>query len=195
MTLIDLMKLVAAITLAFGSGAVVVIGLSKWLGDLWAARILQDERAKIERHLSEHAHELGLAKSSYDHYLDLILNYYKLFYQHYRLCQRASYADGHEKDDGTITSTKDEFFEKLDYFLTEWAEREGKIRLLLPAPILATHMEAVTAFNSFKRVMQKFDSSPESHKAKFDSFVKIDDVKKKLEQQLRDFLRTEKLLK
>lgn len=191
----EMLKLVAAVTTSFGSGAVVVILLSKWLGGLWAGRILQEERGKIEVKLSEFGHELSLAKASYDHYLDLVLDYYKVFYRHYRICQRASEADAHRQSDGSITRTKDEYFDALDAHLVDWAEREGKLRILLPSPILATHVEAVNAFNSFKRAIQKFDTSEEARRSKKDAFIAIDAVKQKLEQQLREFLRTENLLK
>lgn len=195
MSFAEMLKLIAAITFSFGSGAVVVVVLSKWLGDLWASRILQQERAKLEQHLSDHTHELGLAKSSYDHYLVLILDYYKTFYRHYRLCQRVSGADAHGQPDGTTTHTKDDFLKAIDQHLHDWEDKEGKIRILLPASILTTHMEAIDAFNKFKRAVDKFDSSAGSHKNKHDAFVTIDAVKQKLELQLRDFLRTEKLLK
>ena len=143
----EMLKLITAVTASFGSGAVIVVLLSKWLGGLWAGRILQEERAKIELKLSEFGHELSLAKSSYDHYLDLVLDYYKVFYRHYRLCQRASSADAHRQPDGSITKTKDDYFNALDAHLTDWTEREAKLRILLPSPILATHTEAVDAFN------------------------------------------------
>jgi len=195
MALEDMLKLIVAVAASFGSGAVIVVVLSKWLGGLWAARILQEERGKIEHQLSELSHELSLAKSSYDHYLDLILDYYKIFYRHYRLCQRASGADAHKQPDGSVTFTKDDFFNSLDTHLAEWSDREGKIRLLLPTPILGTHMEATDAFNIFKRALKEFDTSEESRQAKKNAFLVIDSVKGKLEQQLRDFLRTERLLK
>jgi hypothetical protein len=195
MSLADMLKIIVAVAASFGSGAIIVIALSKWLGDLWASRILQEERAKLEQKLADHAHELGLAKSSYDHYLDLILDYYKIFYRHYRLCQRVERADAHRQPDGTITHTRDDFLNAIDQHLQDWAEREGKIRILLPSPILATHMEAIDAFNRFKRTVDDFDSSVESHKAKHDAFVVVDSVKQKLESQIRDFLRTEQLLK
>ena len=67
MTIEDALTLVGAVTVSFGGGAVIVIGLSAYLGDLWAKRILHSEQ-----------HEFSLAKSSYDHYLDLILEYYQI---------------------------------------------------------------------------------------------------------------------
>lgn len=165
-------------------GAVIVIGLSSYLGDLWAKRILQTEH-----------HELGLAKSSYDHYLDLILEYYQVFYRHYRMCRRAANADGHRLPDGTITSTQDEFFVALDGFLTDWAAKEGKIRLLLPSRILALHDEAIDGFNGFKKAVDAFRKDDKTRQAKMDAFKNVEGIKSRLEEALREFLRTEKLLK
>lgn len=184
MTLLDALTLVGAVTLSFGGGAAVVIALSGWLGNIWATRTLQRE-----------AHELGLAKSSYDHYLDLILEYYRVFYGHYRRCQRTAGADGHRQPDGSITSTKDEFLDELDAFLADWAAQEGRIRLLLPSRILALHMEAIDAFNQFKRAVDRFRKDDTTRKEKEQAFAAIESVKSRLEEALREFLRTEKLLK
>lgn len=184
MAIEDALTLVGAVAVSFGSCAVIVIGLSSYLGDLWAKRILQNEH-----------HELGLAKSSYDYYLDLILEYYQVFYRHYRMCQRAANADGHRLPDGTITSTQDEFLEALDSFLIDWATQEGKIRLLLPSRILALHGEAIDSFNVFKRAVEGFRKDDATRKAKVEAFRKVESVKSQLEDALREFLRTEKLLK
>ena len=43
------MEIVGAIGLSLGGGAVLVFALSKWLGDLWAKRILENERANLTR--------------------------------------------------------------------------------------------------------------------------------------------------
>lgn len=184
MAIEDALTLIGAVTVSFGGGAAIVIGLSSYLGDLWAKRILQNE-----------LHELGLAKSSYDHYLDLILEYYQIFYRHYRMCQRAANADGHRLPDGTITSTQDEFLEALDGFLIDWAAQEGKIRLLLPSKILALHGEAIDSFNTFKRSVEGFRKDDKTRQAKMDAFKNVEGVKSRLEEALREFLRTEKLLK
>lgn len=184
MSIEDALTLIGAVALSFGGGAAIVIGLSSYLGNLWAKRILQTEQ-----------HELGLVKSSYDHYLDLILDYYQVFYRHYRMCQRAANADGHRLPDGKITSTQDEFLEALDDFLVDWAAQEGRIRLLLPSRILEIHGEAVDSFNGFKCAVEGFRKNDATREAKVEAFRKVEDVKSRLEGALREFLRTEKLLK
>lgn len=184
MTIENALTLIGAVTISFGGGAAIVIGLSAYLGDLWAKRILHNEQ-----------YELGLAKSSYDHYLDLILEYYQIFHRHYRMCQRAANADGHRLPDGTITSTQDEFLEALDGFLIDWRAHEGKIRLLLPSKILELHCEAIECFNLFKRAVEGFSKDDITRQDKIDAFMKVESVKLRLEEALRGFLRTEKLLK
>jgi hypothetical protein len=180
----DMIKLLAAAIISFGGGAVIVIALSKWLGDLWARRILQEEE-----------HELHFAKSSYEHYLDLILTYYKIFYRHYRMCQRAVSADIYRKPDGTITNSREEFLATSDIRLKEWAENEGEIRLLLPKKILDIHLESVNCFNRLHLAVDEFDTTDATRKEREEAFLALDDVKNKLELQLREFLRTEKLVK
>src|SRR3989344_984075 len=86
----DILKIVALILASCGGGAVVVVGLASWLGNLWAGRILQTERGRLDTQLEALRHELGITKSAYEHHLDLILDYYATFYRHYRLCQRTA---------------------------------------------------------------------------------------------------------
>lgn len=45
----DLLSIVGAMLLSFGGGAVIVFALSKWLGGVWAGRILENERATLAR--------------------------------------------------------------------------------------------------------------------------------------------------
>ncbi|MCK9532570.1 MAG: hypothetical protein M0R77_18820 [Gammaproteobacteria bacterium] len=191
----DILKIVGAIAASFGGGAVIVIALSGWLGNLWAKRILQTEQAILQAQIEELRHEMGLVKSSYERYLDLMLDYYTVFYRHYRLCQRAANADAYRSSEGEITFTQDEFLAGLDSFLTDWSAQEGKIRLLLPSEALAVHSEAIDAFNRFKRSVVGFRKDDETRKAKQDAFASIEDVKRRMEDTIRKFLRTEKLLK
>lgn len=191
----DILKLLGSVAISFGGGAVIIIALSGWLADLWAKRILQREDASLKEKIEDLRHELGLAKSSCDHYLDLILEYYRVFFRHYRSCQRAANADAHRQPDGQITFTKDEFLSDLDTFLVDWAAQEGKIRLLLPSSILALHIEAVDCFNLFKRAIDDFCKDEKSRSEKKEAFLAVHDVKSRMEKSLREFLRTEKLLK
>lgn len=195
MSLEDTLTIIGAVTLSFGGGAAIVIALSGWLADMWAKRILQREQASLNERLEGLRHELGLARSSYEHYLDLILEYYRVFYRHYRLCQRTANVDAHRQPDGQIIYTKDEFLSALDTFLSDWADQEGKIRLLLPLKTLALHSKAIDCFNRFKRAVDNFRGDEETRNEKTEAFQAIDNVRTQIEETLRDFLRTEKLLK
>lgn len=192
----DIFKITTLIISTFGGGAIIVIALASWLGNLWAKRILQTEKAKIDSQIESIRHEFGITKSSYEHHLDLILDYYASFYNHYRLCQRTATADAHrELPDGEIVHTKDEFFDTLGEFLADWAKKEGRIRLLLPAKLLKLHEEAIAKFNEFKRAVYDFTPAEPIPRKKEIVFKEIDDIKSRLENGLRDFLRTESLLK
>lgn len=196
MTFQEILKIAGLILGSLGGGAFIVVSLSSWLGNLWARRILQNKKANSDVHLASIRHELGIAKSAYEHHLDLILEYYATFYRHYRLCQRTAHADAYRKlPEGELKHSRDEFLDALDGFLADWAAQEGKIRLLLPAKLLETHEEAVVAFNEFKRSVQAFSSAEPYPREKAKVFNKIDGIKVKLEAGLREFLRTESLLK
>ena len=114
----------------------------------------------------------------------------------YRLCQRTAHADAHrELPDGEIIYTKDEFIEALGGFLSDWAAQEGRIRLLLPTKLLSVHEEAVARFNEFKRAVHEFSPAEPVPRKKEEAFRGVEEVKSKLEAGLREFLRTESLLK
>ena len=178
-----------------GIGFTVISALIAWLGALWQKRILQREQAKYSQKLEELRHERGLTKSTYERYLDSILDYYKVFYKHYRLCQRAANADGHRQPDGTITKTKDDFFEGLELFLSDIKDQEGRLRLLLPSNILSIHEESYEAFNRFKDAVKQFKNTDETREKKRQTFAEIERIKTAMEIEIRQFLRTERLLK
>ena len=177
----------------FGGWAVVVIGLTTFLTTMFAKRTLQREAALFSEKLTDIGHEFKLRESSYEKYLDLLLDWYSAFYRHYRLCQNATDQDAHLFDGMTI-KTKDIFFEQLGNYKSELNAWEGKTRLVLPKHLLKLHEESIAAFNEFKDVMKQTNYGEDFHSAKQDAFARIIDIKDKLEAGLRDFLRTERLI-
>jgi hypothetical protein len=45
----SLLEIVGAIGISIGGGTVIVFALSKWLGNIWAGRILENEKASLSR--------------------------------------------------------------------------------------------------------------------------------------------------
>ena len=179
---------------AFGGWAAVVAVLVHFLADIFARRTLQREAAGLSEKVAELGHELKLRESSFAKHLDLLLDYYSIFYRHYRLCQNATNQDAHQFPDGSIMRTKDEFFENLGRYLFESKAQEGKARLVLPLPLLALHEESIDAFNKFKDVMKRTLYDDTYHEAKRQAFAEVDSIKSQLEAGLRDFIRTENML-
>lgn len=180
---------------AFGGWAVVVAGLTHYLADTFAKRALQREASKFSEQLAALSHELSLRESSYAKHLDLLLDYYAIFYRHYRLCQNATNQDALRMPDGSTIKTREVFFEQLDEYLSESKAQEGKARLVLPNHLLQLHGEAIDAFNAFKDAMKREMYDEAFHEQKRQAFAKIHFVKEQFEAGLREFLRTEHLLK
>lgn len=191
----EIISLIKEMLKFFGGAICIIVAFVSWLSALWQKRILQQEQNSLMQKLESHKHQLSLAKSSYDNYLDKILEYYNTYYKHYRLCQRACTADAHRQPDGSITSTQDDFDAGLDQFLQEWSSQEGKIRILLPDKILAIHERSITAFNHVRDAVYKFKKDAPSREKKLNAFEQLNDTKCELETALRSFLRTEELLK
>lgn len=180
---------------AFGGWAVVVAALTHYLADIFAKRALQKEAAKFSEQLASISHEMKLQESSYSKHLDLLLDYYAVFYRHYRRCQNAADSDALRMPDGSMIKTREVFFEQLDEYLSEWKAQEGKARLVLPTHLLALHEDAVAAFNQFKDAIKREKYDDKYHADKIEAFAKVHAIKVKLEAGLRQFLRTEHLLK
>jgi signal transduction histidine kinase len=180
---------------AFGGWAVVVAALTHYLSDIFAKRALQREASRFSEQLAGLSHELKLRESSYSKHLDLLLEYYSIFYRHYRLCQNATNQDAHRMPDGTVIKTKEVFFEQLDSYLSESKAQEGKARLVLPTALLQLNEAAIEAFNEFKDAMKRDRYDEEFQEQKRKAFGRVHSVKEQLESGLREFLRTEHLLK
>lgn len=138
-------------------------------------------------------HELTLAKSTYDQYLNTILKYYARIYKHYRSCQNVVNADVAVFPDGTKKWHKEEYLKNLDSFVRELSKDEGYIRLLLPDRLLKLVDALIGAFNNFRDAAKT--STSDNKRRVIECFQEIDDKKNELELGLREFLRTEKLLK
>lgn len=186
---------IVSLLAAFGGWAAVVGALLYFLADLFSKRTLQRESSEISRQLASITHELSLQKSSYERHLELLLEFYQSFYRHYRACQHAAKADAIRLPDGTTTKTKEDFFAELDEYLADTVRLEGRYRLVLPSHILTVHGDAQNAFNAFRSVMRMKSYDEAFHAEKEKCFRNIHEIKDRLESALRDFLRTEHLLK
>ena len=187
-------SIAAAILLSLGGGAAIVAGLFRWLGDITARRILQNEQNAVLLQIEELRKELGLTALSYDKHVHHVVDYYAMFYRHYQLCQRTSHADILRWPDREDIDTKKDFLEKIGSFAEDWNSRQGLLRLILPSPILIIHEKIISAFNDFKDKVQDFDRSDQSSRDNLQqSFVKIDALKQQLETGLRNHLRTDKV--
>lgn len=71
MNLIEFFKLTLA---CFGGSTVAVLALSKWLGNLWANRIIEKERAEYGRQLEAYKNQLEVDRTNVLKQLELNLN-------------------------------------------------------------------------------------------------------------------------
>ena len=120
--------------------------------------------------------------------------YYAAFYRHYRICQNATNYDAHRFEDGTIINTRETFWNNLDRYRQEMADLEGSARLLLPSSLLELHEDSIAAFNAFKEVMKRTTYDDKYQSDKREAFSRILGIQAKLEDGLRNYLRTEHML-
>lgn len=74
----NILKIGGAIIGAVGSASIVIIGLSSWLGKVWAFRIYENERKKHEVELKEFQNKLDIKLAEFNSELDRISHQNKL---------------------------------------------------------------------------------------------------------------------
>ncbi|WP_211466863.1 hypothetical protein [Collimonas silvisoli] len=191
----ELLSLFTWVVSAFGGWTILVSAFVYYLADRMTKRAIQNEGAAISRALATLGHELKLRESSYAKHVDLLLKYYSIFYRHYRLCQNVVNQDALKQPDGTIIKTKDVFFDQLEALLIEFREGEGRIRLVLPEHLLSIHEDSIAAFNDFKNAIKSDIYDDKYHRDIREAFARVIEVKRTMEDGLREFFRTEHLLR
>lgn len=192
----EVIRLISELLDEFGGAVAIIFGLSGWIGLVLAKRIAQKENGvileKLENLKTEHSYE----KISYEKNLELLLDYYDSYHNHYRRCQKTAYVDILRRPGIGDTDVKKQFFDEIDEYVKQWKAKEGKIRLLLPNQLLNLHTNSIGAFNEFRDLVKNYNpKSNESRNKLHDKFKEIDSLKQQMESELRQYLRTEKMLK
>lgn len=78
MSLAELIQLVLA---SFGGATLALLALSKWLGQVWANRILENEKAKHNRELEEYKSRLELEVNKSSRYIDAQFDLYNSLWE------------------------------------------------------------------------------------------------------------------
>jgi hypothetical protein len=179
---------------SLGGGALIVAVLLKWLGGIIAKRILQREQSALLTSLEDLKQELELVRLSYGKHVQHVVDYYTMFYKLYQLSQCTAHADLIRHPDREDLDTKKDYLSKVDDIASDWNNRQGLLRLVLPQQTLTLHERAISEFNNFKNLVKAYDrNSMESRNALNDCFRKINEIKQEIENCLRVYLRTDKV--
>ena len=139
--------------------------------------------------------EFYLTKATYDKYIETVMAYYSNIYRYYRSCLKTAGSTHIEYPDGSTKTTKEIWEQELDEIVREYRIQQGYIRLLLPTKIQDENSNLIDAFNEFRRTIKSEEEGFErQEKLKSIFNDKIEPCKKKLESDLREFLKIEKLV-
>ena len=128
--------------------------------------------------------------------MDLVVDYYAKFWKHFQLCKRAACSEQtRDRVTGEMKDTRDMYLDRIEVELKEWRDFEGRIRLLLPLELLEIHQEAIGKFNELNDAIYEYDGSNELADKKRAVFEELAEIKIQLEDGLRNYLRTESLIK
>jgi hypothetical protein len=157
--------------------------------------LLERVKSSLSRELEGFRQELGLARATFDQHLGLLLDYYNRIYEHYRICQRAVSWDQIVHPERGSVKTKEEYLRRIDSFKEQWNADEGKIRLLLPKRLLESHEAVLSAINRFTVAVKRYSEADSATKLPVEAaFHPLHEALRALEEGLREFLRTERLL-
>jgi len=185
-------SITGAILASLGGAGLIVAALLKWLGQVVANRILQNEQSQLATNLEKLRQELGLTQLSYDRHVQHVVDYYAMFYKSYQLARRTEQADLVWHPDREDLDTKKDYLARIDDIADDWNGRQGLLRLVLPCEALKLHVQAIDAFNTFKNLVAAYDgNNHQSREALRESFLKIEAIKKQLESCLRVHLRVD----
>lgn len=59
--MLEFFEMSASLLVSFGGGAVIVFGLSKWLGEIWGKRILENEKNQHKKEIEEYKSQLEIS--------------------------------------------------------------------------------------------------------------------------------------
>ena len=187
-------EIASAILTALGGATIVVFGLSAFLGKTIATRLAQNQNEKILAKIEELKSELSLTQKSYERQLEHVVDYYSLYYQHYRRCQKVAESEILRHPETGDRCTKKVFEDALDGFKGKWDSLEPRIRLILPRDAYTLHEESVEHFNRFNELLKALPNNMRNEKeALREQFKVIDEAKERLENCLRSYLRTNEI--
>jgi hypothetical protein len=190
----DIWSVPLAILTSVGGGAVIVVALVRWLAEVTAKRILQNEQHAILKSLEELKQELGLARLTYDKHVQQVVEYYGMFYKSYQLCQLTAGADITRRPGLPDLDLKGDYLNKIDSIADEWNAKQGVLRLVLPHNLLRLHEQAISELNRFKDCVTNYRNSDAATRTDLqESFKRFDALKQQLEKGLREHLRTDKV--
>ncbi len=161
-------------------------------------------KSDFQKNIESLRHEHSLIDNTYRLFVKNIIEYYSFFYQHYIKCSRTVNYDIYIPKGSLPLSSSDIFEEHLENFSIKWNNQLGKVKLLFPDGLLELHTKIELQFNEFRDIVmnrEKYlldkavkNSFNEEYKNKLKSiFSKINECKNKIEKEIRNILKINKL--
>lgn len=167
-------------------------------------KITETVRSEFNIKLENIKHESNLINQTYSQFVENIIEYYSIFYNHYIRCSRTANYDMYIPKGGEPQNTSNIFQDQLEEFSENWNKQLGKLMILLPDSLIKIHTEVEKLFNDFRNVVmnrgqylmdQSVNNSygPKYKIELMTIFKDIDLNKKMMEKEIRDILKVEKL--
>lgn len=156
--------------------------------------IIEFLRRMFQKELEFLKSEFAILQTTFSNNYSLVIDFFSAFTEHYRLCQEVVNSDVVQYSDGTSKRSDHIFLEKLDANVSEIKKFDPRIQLIFPQRVFQIYENSITAFNEFRDLVKSYTNLPDKPKKVLtEKFLQIDKLKSELEDELKKYLRTEKL--
>lgn len=167
MDIFEVLKLILA---SFGGATVALLGLSKWLGNVWASRIIEKERARHSAELERLKSQLQMNAQKSSLYVESQFNLYNSLWES---LHNLKIAGDHLWEEANYVN-----LERFSKQLRETTEVIGRRSLLIEDEHREQLMHVIAAFNDFYVGKERLIDLPNRYGENLDYEMRLkDDIK------------------
>jgi hypothetical protein len=151
-------------------------------------------RRYLQRQLEFLKSEFVIIQTTFSNNYTFVLDYYSVYMTYYRACQKVVRFDVTQYPKQAAERTDHAFLAHLDQNVADLMRFDSKIRLIFPQGVLSLYLETIERFNEFAQIVKSFKTLSKKPKVELNKkFREIDELRLRLEKELKRYLRTEKL--
>jgi hypothetical protein len=171
-----MLEMVLSVLAALGGGALITGGFAHWLGNLWAERLIQNEKAKLDNEIESHKVRLKKSEFIFEKEYEAASEFVAILRG---ILPRHAYPDmdWYEACDRIASN-----FGKVEHILNDYLSRHGAVLTDDTVDLLIESL-AITGEGKFEVMQNEIPKS--ANKSANELYEKLHEVESKLLVQLR----------